>query len=493
MSAGAFAIGTYGATLFSYARCPTWGRASSHVTSHHLIAQGAPHVLGRKRCAAHRCHLHLGTMGWWLYASLVRVVGTALFAVFVLQACVSAPSSSDVSPVQAGQDEQRTPVQLTPPPAQVAPSPTSRELPALPAQVAAKLRRAQVLEKEASDLDARADFQEQWSGSARFGGHEIVAPAVQGPGAVYRSRAQQLRDEAAELHRQAEEESYSLGADRSHSHFGSDRAVAAPLNGVIPDSGATVPEPPRLSLTRPSRDGCYFGECVYTPKGKPASLPSRKPSSVQSGAPSEYVPTPAESFAAESGKIDGLVKGSVAVSAPACATTGDQFSVYLRVSPEKLESVIQGLKDEFPANQTVKGKRGVRLTPRMTATVSGFGFEVVPKEGQSQAVSATEPTTWSWQVNATESGVQTLTFSLTGTLTIEDKEVPRNFYEYKQNVQVEVDTIGFMEKYWQWIMTTLAFPTIGGLWKWFQKPKDPAGSRQPSIIVKLRERRRLRA
>jgi hypothetical protein len=202
--------------------------------------------------------------------------------------------------------------------------------------------------------------------------------------------------------------------------------------------------------------------------------------------------TPSASFAAESEKIDGLVKGSAAVSAPGSAKAGDPFAVYLRVSPEKLESLIKGLKGDFPENQTIKGKQGIRLTSRMTATVNGFGFEISPKDGQIQAVSATEPTTWQWQVKAVESGVLTLNFALAGTLTIEGKEVARNFYEYQQKVEVAVSPMGFLEKYWQWLATSLAIPAIGAIWTMFRKPKDAAGTKQPSVAEKLRERRRQR-
>jgi hypothetical protein len=180
------------------------------------------------------------------------------------------------------------------------------------------------------------------------------------------------------------------------------------------------------------------------------------------------------------------------VSAPAKVLAGDPFSVYLRVSPEKLGAVLKGLKEDFPENETVKGKRDIKVTPRMMAAVSGFGFEVSPKEGQVQAVSATEPTTWPWQVKAVESGLLTLTFTLSGTLTIEGKEVPRNFYQYQQKVQVEVSPMGFVRKYWQWLVTTLALPAIGALWAVFRKPKDSAGTRQLSLADRLRERRRLR-
>lgn len=168
------------------------------------------------------------------------------------------------------------------------------------------------------------------------------------------------------------------------------------------------------------------------------------------GTPATAVPaasiqsTAALSFAAESQKIDGLVRGSAAVSAPSQAKAGKSFSVVLRVSPEKLQALLSGMKEDFPENTTLKGKAGIKLTPRMSAGVHGFGFEVSPKDGTIQAVSANEPTTWQWQVKPVESGLQTLTFTLASTATIEGKEVARNFYSYEQKVQVAVSPMGFL-------------------------------------------------
>jgi hypothetical protein len=213
-----------------------------------------------------------------------------------------------------------------------------------------------------------------------------------------------------------------------------------------------------------------------------------------SSAPSTSSQTPAEArFSAESGKIDGLIQGSAAVSAPSTAKQGDSFPVFLRVSPEKLAVVMQTLKDEFPENQTVKGKPGVKLTPRMIATVTGFGFEIAPKDGQVQAVSDTEATTWTWQVKAVDPGIRKLAFTLSGTLTVEGKEVPRDFFYYQQDVNVDVagfNPWAFLEQNWQWLVTTLAIPAIGALWAVFTRPKGSEGKRPKSLTEKLRERRR---
>lgn len=240
---------------------------------------------------------------------------------------------------------------------------------------------------------------------------------------------------------------------------------------------------------------------VVNPRGIGGGVKARSPvpsnPAEPPSAPSTSSQTPATArFSAESGKIDGLIQGSAAVSAPSTAKQGDSFPVFLRVSPEKLAAVMQTLKDEFPENQTVTGKPGVKLTPRMIATVAGFGFEIAPKDGQVQAVSDTEATTWMWQVKAVDSGPQTLTFTLSGTLTVEGKEVPRNFFQYRQNVKVDVagfNPRAFFERYWQWLVTTLAIPAIGALWAASTKPKGVEGKPARSLAEKLRERRRSRA
>jgi hypothetical protein len=202
--------------------------------------------------------------------------------------------------------------------------------------------------------------------------------------------------------------------------------------------------------------------------------------------------TPAINFAEQSRKIDSLVQGSAAVSAPSTAKQGDTFSVFLRVSPERLAVLTKGFKDEFPENLTIKGRQGVRLTSRMMASLSGLGFEITPKDGQMQAVSATDTTTWAWQVKARDSGLQTLTFTLSGMLNIEGTEVARNFFQYQQKIEVDIEFNfrDFLMQNWQWLATTLAIPFIGALWAFFRKPKDSEGKSVPSYSARLRGRRR---
>lgn len=194
---------------------------------------------------------------------------------------------------------------------------------------------------------------------------------------------------------------------------------------------------------------------------------------------------------AESSEIESLVRGSAAVSAPSTVRSGDAFQVFLRVSPDSLDRLMLKLTDDYPENKTVKGKEGVKLTPRMKASVSGIGFKITAADDAIQAISSTDDTTWTWHVVAEESGRRTLTFSLAGTLSVEGHEVARNFYQYHQKVQVDVDPLSFFEKNWQWMITTLLIPALGGVWALYRKPRDSAGKGGLSLAERLRARRRL--
>lgn len=135
----------------------------------------------------------------------------------------------------------------------------------------------------------------------------------------------------------------------------------------------------------------------------------------------------------------------------------------------------------------------MKLTPRMSASVSGFGFEILPQAVQVQAVSGTGDTTWSWQVKGIESGEHTLTFRLAGTLIVEGKEIGRDFYQYQQKVNVSVGPGGFLKDNWQWPASTIALSAIGVAWGLLRSRKFPAPPPERSVADRICGRRQLRA
>lgn len=192
-------------------------------------------------------------------------------------------------------------------------------------------------------------------------------------------------------------------------------------------------------------------------------------------------------------EIDGMVRGSAAVSAPASARSGDTFFVFLRVAPDKLPSLLQSMTQDFPENETVVGDGDIRLTPKMTASVSGTGFKVTSQGELTQVVSATESTTWAWEVEAIKSGLNTLSFTLSGTVMVDGQPAPRNFFHYRQKVDVAVGLWGLVQDKWEWVIGTLILPGLGLLWKSWPWRKLAATSPRPTLGHGLRGRRRVRA
>jgi hypothetical protein len=203
--------------------------------------------------------------------------------------------------------------------------------------------------------------------------------------------------------------------------------------------------------------------------------------------PAPAAADPDATLARDSAQIDALVQGSAAVSAPDKGSVGNSFIVYLRVSPDKLATVLAQLKADHPEDAVQKGQ-GIRLTPRMTATASGEGFDVWPKEGQVQAVSSTQTTEWQWQVTPTTSGVHTLSVTLTGSLIVQGQDTPRTFLAANQPIEVPISIANFFQQNWQWLVSTLAVPAIGALWAVFRK-RTQEGAVEPAVRRGGRTRR----
>ncbi len=222
--------------------------------------------------------------------------------------------------------------------------------------------------------------------------------------------------------------------------------------------------------------------------GVPPSLNLlRSPATVQISAskPSIQV-TPVPGLAQALDVVQVAVKGSVAVSAPDKAQQYRPFPVYLRVAPEKLADLMQGLKAQAPSNATVAGKPDIWLVPIMEASVYGQGFEVEPKDKQSyaQPVAAKESTTWSWQITPTDSGPVTLNFKLAGRLTVggNDAQIPRDLYVQSFTVVVEVSPVGFVKRHWHEVLAMAGAALaalVGGLWAWFKWLRPAPQPAQP--------------
>lgn len=174
--------------------------------------------------------------------------------------------------------------------------------------------------------------------------------------------------------------------------------------------------------------------------------------------------------------LDRAVIGSAGISAPRTAVVARPFRVILRVDTKGLDTVLKSLANDLPENETRVGAGGVRLTPRMSATLVGSDCKVTPEyDSPVQAVSGTEPTTWSWLVEAATPGTLYLSVTLSQILTVEGKEVGR-YHEFSRTVQVEAKPFSvreFVGAYWQWLGTIVIIPLAKALWDRWSRSRKP--------------------
>lgn len=389
--------------------------------------------------------------------------------------------------------------------------------PAASAGTAAEIARLQLELRQLQDKER--EFRSRWTQLSRAAQAEAKLPAGQGAHAGSPGSAS-LQAQAGEAERQADE-----AADAARSV---EARIAALEWSVKVAPRPPEPAPPRWAAADPSREavkvqagnGAALGHApvadIPAPPhsykhaqeakgveekitGSPPSVsaiaatpqPAHAAGPPAAKAPAAVADEPVTTLAEDSAKIDELVSGSAGVTAPGTGKVGDTFSVYLNVSSDKLSALLASMKAQHPGYTSLQGK-DIKLTPRMTATISGDGFDILPEAAQVQVVSSTEPTTWEWQVTPTQSGSRTLNVLLTGSLLVEGVDTPRTFYLDDEHILVNVGFFGFLKQYWQWLSSTVVIPLAAGLWAVLRKRVDERGVPRPSVFTSLKVRRRQR-
>lgn len=217
--------------------------------------------------------------------------------------------------------------------------------------------------------------------------------------------------------------------------------------------------------------------------GSGASLPARphridtKPAtaSKQTQAPPPSRPTPA--VAAEISAKDDEMRiaitqpklGSSVIRVPSKMKQGSESIARLIVSPEQLASLVHRA-DDARANDVRDARERVRLTPRMRASLAAPGFAIEPKDAQEQIVKEGEPTEWIWTLVPEVTGARTLVFTLEGLMMVGGKESAIRPPALTVPVEVDVNPIYLIERYWQWLMTAILVPLAGFVGKrWFDR------------------------
>lgn len=168
--------------------------------------------------------------------------------------------------------------------------------------------------------------------------------------------------------------------------------------------------------------------------------------------------------------LANLGLGNLAFNPPAYMQMQEKKIVHLILSSTDSAAA---LKAELPEEDqgTAKTATGVRVAPRMEATLTGAGFQVEALTPVEQAVSRVTQTKWSWAVIPTEPGKQYLHLALSARIEVEGKDVPFVVRTFERQIEVKVtieqEVSAFIGAHWQWLWSTLLVPMA--VWWWGQR------------------------
>ena len=173
-------------------------------------------------------------------------------------------------------------------------------------------------------------------------------------------------------------------------------------------------------------------------------------------------------------KID-TTRGWVAFSVPEKMTVSKTYSVKVRISKrdsgQRKAVLILGDDDainnsHYPSIATIED---IKVSGEMSASLKGdeHQFKISLVSTETQHVDDETYTEWEWLVTPIKSGHNPLK------LVIKLKDLNKDIVVFNKNIDitsnVPVAVGGFLEKYWQWLLTTIVIPVF--LYFWNRKKK----------------------
>jgi hypothetical protein len=146
--------------------------------------------------------------------------------------------------------------------------------------------------------------------------------------------------------------------------------------------------------------------------------------------------------------------GLIAFTTPAGMTRDQTYELTATLDPTRGAKVISEVAKDLGTDSIRLGLAKALFNSRMTATMTGQGFEVTSANGSLHpvAVPLTTPTTWKWQVTPREAGDATLTLTLEPLFSTDVGVVSRPQTVMSQRIHVRVSFVGRIKDYLSWLV-----------------------------------------
>lgn len=173
----------------------------------------------------------------------------------------------------------------------------------------------------------------------------------------------------------------------------------------------------------------------------------------------------------ESRNTDEILKqlktASMVFIVPDHANIKDTITVQLLIDPSKsLDEIVESV-----TVNGVKTTKRIQISKIVEATLTAPDFKIDAVTPEQQAITSTQPTEWLWKLTPESAGSHEVSLSVVAIVDVGDKSAMHHIKTYEQNVIVDIKATqmisSWVEKYWQWLFSTLIIP----LAVWFYKNK----------------------
>lgn len=202
---------------------------------------------------------------------------------------------------------------------------------------------------------------------------------------------------------------------------------------------------------------------------------------VGSGAAPGPEPEPEGPMALVERVIGRLGEANIVFSPPVRMRVNEKRVVELLLS---MQQSIEKLSRELMDATNAQAASGVKVSPRMEATLTGTGFEIQSLTPTEQVVSPSGTTRWSWELSPTKAGKQLLHLSLSARVEVEGRDAPFVVRTFDRAIEVEITPTqiakGFVQEHWQWLWALLVPPAFEVWRRWRKKRKRKAKALTPA-------------
>jgi len=181
--------------------------------------------------------------------------------------------------------------------------------------------------------------------------------------------------------------------------------------------------------------------------------------------------------------------GTMAYTVPEGMQVGKTYPVRLRISKtdNKVE-LIEGDRNITIYDSTVKSRviiESIRVESIMSAQLISDSdkFQITPLSTELQNIEETGYTEWEWRIKPLKGGQTYLKLIVKVRVKEDGQEFYKDITVFDKNVDVK-SNIGFslwsfVQKYWQWMMTTIIIPLV--IWWWKNRKTEKKPGRKKNV------------